>query len=338
MNTYDFEEEITEKSSSRRVSIRASNEAVGTLVNRLPFGSITSSPPLRRTENQNGTTIKSLPTTSDDSQGPEDEDIESSEYSTAVVEEERKLASLDIDRLFTDDHEHGVIPSKPLRDYIKSLDSKTERQSVFIIMYVWAYYERHKSSSSRDSLVSGMKSEGIYDTNSPKHIANAAKDYFKVDSNGYQVHPYHGVEKVEEIINAIQNPKQSSNNSETKKNKRGRPSGQINKKELEKVKPWIEQEVDRLDTFDTRKLSNASKWGAFGLYILTKVLKVEDAVEAGVLYTYLVTKFSTVHSKRRTFVERMRKAESTFSKNAKGKYFLTEKAENEMRALINGSK
>ena len=96
--------------------------------------------------------------------------------------------------------------------------------------------------------------------------------------------------------------------------------------------------ISRLDDFDTRKLATAAEWSSFGLYVLTKVLKVEEAVEAGLIYAYLATKFSTFSTKRDTFVKKMNDSKSMFKRNTNGAYFLTEEAENNMKVLIENSK
>ena len=333
MNTYTLEEKSTKSSSYRRIEVKASDSAVGTLTTGLPFGS--SAPP--KTFNARETLPENLPPALPSGS---DKTITIDAANQESSEEDGKVThSLESDRLFTRNSDYGIVSSKTLRDYILKLSSKKERQQVFAVIYVWAYRELLSESISHGNLVAVMKYEDLHDNHIRTYLSEVAKNYFRTDGDYYELNNYDGVQRVKGILSAIQNPVQPSGVTEVKKSskRRGRPAGQSNKEEFKKVEPWVAMSIESLENFDVRRLKSASDWGAFGLYILTKILKVEEAVEAGLVYTYLTKKFTTMPISRKSLLNRMGDTEGKFGKSASGAYFLTTKAEAEMKALIEGS-
>lgn len=334
MNTYTLEEKVTKSSAFRSLKVKASDNAIGTLMGRLPFGANTPLQPLDTRKAPPANLLPALPSDTDKTI--------TTEPDKQVIGEDRRnseiIDSLKAEHLFTQNSDHGIIPNKTLREYISRLSSKKEKQQVFALMFVWAHKEWFDESVSHENLVAVMKEESQYDSNSRKHLIEVAKDYFKKVDNQYEVDNYEGTNKVQEIISTIQNPEQSLGVTKIKKgSKRGRPAGQHNKAELEVIKPWLEMPIEHLKDFDTRELKSAPDWVAFGLYILTKILKVQGTVEVGLLYAYLTNKFETMPIKRKAFVNRISDAKSKFTRNTNGAYFLTPEAEAEVKKLIEGS-
>ena len=243
--------------------------------------------------------------------------------------------SLTANNVFNKHSDNEITSSKTLRNHIQKLSYKKEKQQTFITVFVWAYKQHCGRRVSYENLITAIKHEGLHDTNTRKHLSELAKIYFKVVDGHYEINPYDGEQRVAEIIKAIQDPEKPSTTTEPKKSsKLSKPKGQPSKKEVEMVQPWLEQPLKSLDHFDARQLDSAADWGAFGLYILTKILKVEEALDAGLVYAYLVKQFSAMSITRNNFVKRMGDTTSRFKKNTSGAYFLTPEAEKRTKELI----
>ena len=203
MNSYTLDEKSDKDSYSRRIELRASNEAVGSFVGKLPLGPRAS--PQRPPEDKNNIPIDQVPELPSSSSNS----IDVEPNGQATIRSDSKAQegnSSELGRLFTEHSKYEIIPSKSLRTYIHSLSSKKNKQQTFAIIFVWAFKKMLNKSISRDELVSVMKHETLHDTNSAGHISETAKNYFKEDDNHYEVNDYDGAEKVEEIIDAIRNP------------------------------------------------------------------------------------------------------------------------------------
>jgi hypothetical protein len=333
MNTYILEEESTTESSYRRIEVKASDNAVDALTGRLPL--VTNSPlsliPINiHKNNQLNNSSHELPP-------------------PITVESERSIPIDSIggnnpniltpEKLFAENSEHGFSPSKTFRDYLYGLSSKKEKQQVYALMYVWVHNQELKQNVSHENLIAAMKHEDLYDSNSTKHLQEVSRNYFKMADNHYEITKFDGAKKIQEILENIQIGKQPQASTEQRKNGKrgGRPTGSANKAELEKITPWLDLPIDIVANFDTRKLTTTSEWGAFGLYILTKVLKVAEAIDSGLVYVYLSKKFSKLAAKRKTFTDSIRESKNKFSKNVNGSYFLTSEAEKAIKEIIEAS-
>lgn len=329
MNTYTLERKATRHSSSERIEIQASDTAINTFMGKLPIGLNTPLQPLNAKE------IPSAPLPA----LPGEQERTISLESEAQIEDERKEKAhhlLTADNLFNRQSDDAITPSKTLRDYIQGLSSKKEKQEVFATMFVWAHRQLFGKSISHENLVAAMKQENLHDTNARKYLVELAKNYFKTVDNHYEVNPYDGEKQVKEIMQAIQNPAMANTATEQKKaGKRGRPAGSLNTKEVEAVEPWLGKLPENFKQFDARQLSSAADWGAFGLYILTKVLKVDQAVNVGLVYVYLTKQFPVMTISREAFVKRVGDNRTKrFRRNAGGAYFLTPEAEAQVKGLI----
>ena len=329
MNTYTLERKATRHSSSERIEIQASDTAINTFMGKLPIGLNTPLQPLHAKE------IPSAPLPA----LPGEQERTISLESEAQVEGERKEKAphpLTADNLFNKQSDDEITPSKTLRDYIQNLPSKKERQQVFMMLLVWAHRQIFNKGISREKLLGAVRHENLHNQGVYTYLSELAKNYFKTVDDYYEVNPYDGEERVKEIVQAIQNPPVAGTATEQKKaGKRGRPSGSLNTKEVEAVEPWLGKLPENFKQFDARQLSSAADWGAFGLYVLTKVLKVDQAVHAGLVYVYLVKEFPVMTAGRDAFVKRMGDSKTKrFRKNAGGAYFLTPEAEAQIKGLV----
>jgi hypothetical protein len=332
MNTYTLEEKSTTKSSYRRIEITASDNAVDVFVGRLPL--VTNSPlsPIQKNNSENsfGNSSKKLPSAII---------VESESQSLSNnAQESEDSNSLTPKMLFSENSDHGLSPGKTLRSYLQDLASKKERQQIYALMFVWAHNHEFQESVSHENLVAAMKHEDLYDSNSSKHLQLVSKDYFKTVDNHYEINNYDGIKRVEEILENIRIGKQPSLTTEQRKNgKRVRSTGIVKKSELDKVEPWLDLPLESVTNFDTRKLKSTSEWCAFGLYILTKILKIDEAVESGLVYVYLSKKFPKLAAKRKAFNDCIRESKNKFSRNANGNYFLNSDAEKSIKEIIEKS-
>jgi hypothetical protein len=335
MNTYSLKEKVTKTKSSRHIEIQASDTAIGALMARFPLD---LNAPLRLLNVQEThTEFVQLPPPNNYEELPT---IESQNGRASDDEREESDATLlKPERLFTEHSEHGIIPSKTFRDYLQKLPSKRQKQQAFAIMFVWAYSEMLGERVSHEELMAVIKYESLYDSNSSTYLSEVVNDFFKTVDNHYEVNGYDGAQRVNEIIKNIQNPEQLQASTPSRKasKKGGRPPGRESKAELEVIKPWLAIPLDIPNSFDVRKLKSAPKWAAFGLYLLTKILRVQETVEAGVVYAFLAEKYPSMSAKRKNFVAKMRTNDESFSLSAGGAFSLTETGEKEIKKLIEGS-
>ncbi|MBP8001975.1 MAG: hypothetical protein KA314_03950 [Chloroflexi bacterium] len=330
MNTYTLEEKATKSSSYRRIEVHASDGAVDAFTARLPFGANVPLRPLNIQEpsfKDAGLALLS---------GYEETPTIEQNNKTVidVGEQEADSFSLKVENLFSEHSEHKILPSKTLREYIRKLPTKKERQQIFAIMFVWAFNQQFNESISHEKLIAVMKYEDLFDSNTYKHIPEVAKNYFTTFDNNYRVNNYDGARRVEEIIKNIQNPEPSQVADSKKSSKGGKPVGKPNKLETETITPWLDMPLDVLQSFDVRKLESATEWGIFGLYILTKILRVQQTVKAGTLYAFLSRKYPTIGAKRKTLVDALRTNGTKVLLSADGAYSLTETGEREVKKLI----
>jgi hypothetical protein len=331
MNTYTLEEKTTKSTSYRRVEIRASDSALGVWK---PGMGIDSGVPLQPFIGQDRPSGDSLPA------------LTNLSVNSAVVnpgperrEENRDSDSdaFDPEVLFAKNSDNGISPGKSLRDYLSRLPSKKERQEVFITLFVWAYKKVCSEACSSENIISAMKNDHLYDGHSSQYLSETIKNYFVVTSGKHEINNYDGVKKVNEILDSMKGNKVTSNIIDVKKNNRkNRPPGKIGKDETAIVNPWTKLIVENLNEFDARKLKNASDWAVFGLYVLTKILKVQETIDPDLVYVYLKIKFPIISVQRKNFVEKMRTMDKKFIRSVSGAYSLTEIAEKEIRELIQG--
>lgn len=330
MNSYTLERKATRYSSSERIEIKASDSAVGALMGKVPFGSNTPLQPLNLKETP--LTPPALP-----SEREKTISLEAEAQSGGESDYQGKsLPFLTADSLFNKHSDSDIVPSKTLRDYIQKLASKKEKQQTLITMLVWAYGRIYGENISHEKLVDAMRQENLYDTNTRKYLPEVARSYFKTVDDRYEINLYDGEKRVSEIIQAIQSPDITDTAAGTKKTgKRGRPPGSLNAKEVEAVKPWLNKLPENFKKFDARQLTSAADWGAFGLYVLTKVLEVDEAIGVGLVYIYLIKQFPVMTISREAFVKRIGDSRSKrFRKNAGGNYFLTPEAEAQVKKMI----
>lgn len=336
MNTYTLEERVTKTTSFRRIEVKGTDNAVAAFTPRLPLGHNTSMQPpndVRQAFVQDDS-LPALPSER------ESITIENSDDSTKPDEPATYSNNSDASgkNLFNEDSKYGVIPSKKFRDHIQKLSSKKEKQQTFFIMYVWAYWEYKKSTVSREQLIEAVRGEGLFDSNTQKHVKETIKNYFKNDNGSFEITPYDGADKVKSIIENIENPNFTLDKPEQKSRKGGRPSGSLNKNEAAKIKPWLDKPIEGLDSFDVRKLDSAADWSVFGLYVLTKKMKVVEAVEANLLYSFLSHKYSSFPIKRKTFMNSFGNSPKRFIKNANNAYLLTQDSEKWIEKTIENNK
>lgn len=331
MNTYTLEEKSTRSSSYRRIDIQASDSAVGALVGRLPIGSNVPMQPLDAKETP---PVPSLALPSEREKTISLESEASAEVDDVYKQSPSELSTAD--NLFNKHSDGDIVPSKTLRDYIQRLPSKKEKQQTLIMVIVWAYKQIFGENISLEKLVAATRQEDLYDTHTRGYLLEIAKNYFRTVGDRYEVNPYDGEKRVTEIIQAIQNSDKTDTATEPKKTgKRGRPPGSLNKKEVEAVEPWLNKLPENFKKFDARQLTSAADWGAFGLYILTKVLEVDEAVSVGLVYVYLIKQFPVMTISGKDFGKRIGDSRNKrFVKNAGGAYFLTAEAEAQVKKLI----
>jgi hypothetical protein len=336
MNTLFIEEEITKTYSKRKIEVKGTDVAVTALLPHSPIGQIT---PLKLHASQEAKTINmralsgpsngaplSLPGAS-----PTQEAIQSGSPEVGQ-------STLTPQHIFSENDQHGFVANKKFRDYLKSLPVKKTRMQAFAVMFVWAHIKNFETGASRDNLTSAIKNEGLHDSNPTRnnqYTAEVEKSYFKTSNNLLELN-YDGEDFVETILKAVQDYTPNSADSEAKAApKRGRGAGKPSESELKKVKPWVEAPLDGLE-FDVRRLSSATDWAAFGLYLIITKLGAEKAVEAGHLYVFLKEKYVNIPHKRKRFVESMRTS-NRFIQGAGGTYSLTEATEKEIETLIGSS-
>ena len=330
MNSYTLKRKVTRHSSSEEIEVKASDASVGALMGKLPFGSNAPLQPLNLRETPS--TSLALP-----SEGGKTISLEAE---TQINEEDRfeeKPSHLPTaNSLFNKLSDDEIAPSNALREHIQALSSKKEKQQVLVTMLVWAYKELNNENISREKLLASVKSENLFSTNFYTYLSELAKNYFMTVDDHYEINPNDGEKRVEEVMWAIQNPTKTGTVTEQKKpSKKGRSSRSLNKKEVEMVEPWLSRPLPKeFEGFDARQLSSAADWGAFGLYILTKVLNIAQSIDAGLVYVYLTKQFGVMTVSRKNFVKRMGDNTSKFKKNASGAYFLTAEAEAQIKGLI----
>ena len=330
MNSYTLKRKVTRHSSSEEIEVKASDAAVGALMGKLPFGANTPLQPLN---------LKEIPSTPPALPSERERTI-SLESKASVDEEdkfeEKSLHVLTASSLFNKLSDDEIAPSKVLKDYIQNLSSKKEMQQVLTTMLVWAHKELNGENINREKLLTAIKRESLFNSAFYTYLLELAKNYFITVSDRYKINSNDGERRVQEIMQEIQNPATANAASEQKKTgRRGRPSGSLNKEEVKVVEPWLSEPLPKeLEKFDARQLSSAADWGAFGLYVLTKVLNVAQSVDAGLVYVYLTKQFEVMTVSRKAFVKRMGDTTNRFKKNANGAYFLTAEAEAQIKGLI----
>lgn len=335
-NSYTLEEKTTETSTYRRIELVASDNAVDAFASRLPLGNIA---PLRTVEGEFRATQDSRLLTEPQSDNYLDvvDDEVNRDSDASEQTQVSDNSSIEIGALFSDHSQFEIIPSKTLRDYIQGQSTKKARQQKFAILYVWGFNERTGRNITRSELIAIMQHEDLHDGNTWKHLGSVINDYFVVNGNNYRINDYDGRAEIDMILDEIRNPKPKDQGQEVKSNKIGRPSGSSNKKELETINPWLEMSINLPASFDVRRLGSATDWTLFAIYVLTKLLKVEDTVEPGVAYAYISKKYPTLSVKRKTFRDSLSRDKSNVLRSVSGGYSLTQIGEEKIKKLIANS-
>lgn len=333
-NSYTLEEKTTKSSTYRRIELVASNSAVETFASRLPLGNFN---PLRTFDGEFKTLdtrrLLAEPQTTGDPipEGDESEqrivNTQDSRFSPNI--------SIEIGTLFSDHSQFEIIPSKSLRSYILNQLTKKDKQQKFAMLYVWGFNQRTGRNITRNELIAILKHESLHDGNTNRHLNALINDYFVVNGNNYRINDYDGKEKIDEILDEIKNPKPKAKDKETNSSKRvGRPAGSPNKKELEIIGSWLEMNIDLPTSFDVRRLGGATDWTLFAIYVLTKLLKVDETVNPGTAYAFISKKYPILSVKRKNFINTLSRDKSNVQRSVSGGYSLTERGEAKIKQLI----
>lgn len=328
INELILDEQQNTESSSRRVSVRFSDNVASEVVSLL--GLIPSkSHPIKVSTTTNPFLEPFLESSEPDIENENSDNDTDLLLSTQMIE---NIASNNqAQNLFEMDGEDNLISSNP--DYKGK--SKKAQQHRFILLYVCAYHDIFNGSlPSKDHINKAAKSAGLHDQNFAANFTQTAKENLIHTSTGagYKLNTI-GNQKVKEFIEEINNSEIKGFSYWNQKPKGSRKRASFGKEDQEKINNWISQQSE-FDDFDIRKLDSGRTCALFSLWLLTKKLSLASAVKPGEVFAFIKGKYTTISITKDAVSAALSKMSDRFGKTSEGLYFLTEKGEQEIEDFL----
>jgi hypothetical protein len=327
INELTLDEQQNTESSSRRMSVRFSDNVASEVVSLL--GLIPSkSYPMRASTTTNPFLEPFLETSEpdieDENNNHDTDPLQFTQMAENVASNNQAL------NLFEKDGEDNLISSSP--DYKGK--SKKAQQYRFILLYVSAYHDIFNGSlPSKEHINKAAKSAGLHDQNFATNFTQTAKENLIHTSTGagYKLNTI-GNQKVKGFIEEINNSEIKGFSYWNQKPKGSRKRASFGKEDQEKINSWINHQSD-FDKFDIRKLDNGRTCALFSLWLITKKLSLAPAVKPGEAFAFIQGKYTTSIT-RDAVTSALSKKPDLFGKTSEGLYFLTEKGEKEIKDLL----
>lgn len=329
MNEYLLDEKQTTKSSSRRISVRATNEAIAHLIPMFglqsqPSHILIQTPTVKKV--QPGLLPQSL-------QVPSEED--SITESTQVVEPVQiSEDTVDkISRFFEADGEDSL--TAKVIDFKGK--TKKEQQKRFIILYTWAYQHHfNQPLPSKEHMYAAAKKSKLFDNNFQRYLDEVIREHLYPVGSGHKLNSQ-GLVSANKIVEEMGDTAKIGVDYWKGNLRPKMKRGILSKEEEQRISDWISLDLD-YGKLDIRNLGSSTNCAMFALWALTRKLQVIPAVKPKMAYQYLKGKFTTVPIKLKSFTSALSRISnaSKFKKNEDGLYYITEEAEREVLAWTQG--
>lgn len=338
INTLLVEERYSEKSSSRRIEVKASDSAVDKLATAVgglmsPFAngqrkiSSFNNPSLPRIPLNNiPTNLQSSKKTIEVSS----QEIYLDNQINSDVLEKADEVEITSDVLlefaqnyFKEDIDGSIIPLDALRSIRYGSLENTNKAKLrgLVILYITAYEAFREKCPSKEEIYGLVKKEKMYDSNFRDDFNKKfSREFLTVVESDRWALDFNGRKQLNKLINQIYNPVETE--SHKRKSRTGRPKGSVSSVSSEKIDQWLEKELDST-LINLNKLKTAKSWGLFGYYLLLKVLSVDDVILSGDVYIYLMKKFKSINVKKNQFQDAVNKTKSLFIRSVGGGYSLS---------------
>lgn len=322
-NRYYFEENITPESSSRKIELSFSDSSIEKAI---PLFSTTLPLPVVKTVDRNNGNL-ALP----ESARQEIEAAKDNTISRKDDEGKSIAPSFTQSDIFIRDEDGYLISQAP--DYKGS--SRKQQQERFCLLYVWGHLKEFGKGLEKVQIMEGARRNGLFDNNLRIYIKNIEQFLTKVNEI-YRLNPA-GQNRIAQILNEMQDESiKGFIYWEAPKPRAKRAVG--SKEESKKAKEWLSQPSE-LENFDVRRLKTIEEICMFGLYDITKTMKVAVAVKPSTAFDYLIARYKTLALTKEQFSGALRRKENkgNFGRTAEGLYYLTEAGETAIRLLIDQS-
>ena len=294
MNSFSLEEEQSDSNYSRKINLSFTDAAIDK-VSYVLNGNV----PLSISKKNNQSTQSQQQLTFPFAQVASDRNhLDNSEITNEEILETTAKSVSDDNPAYNyfDKDSQGFFISTS-HDY-KGKNKKLQQQR-FSLLYVWAYNSINgEPVPSKDHLSQAARLNGIYDQNYSHHLNDVANRYFIKSDGTFKLNPS-GKAHLKEIQTEMEDSELCGfvySNSTRKKSSRG---SRTTKEDSQKVEQWV-QMPSKFDKFDVRELKALAEYGIFCIYIITKELKIENAVKPSLAYEYLTKKSEGVTKTSKT--------------------------------------
>ena len=326
MNTFSLEEEQSDTTYSRKISLSFTDNAVDKVAPALNgYVPLTPAKTIKQvttvTQPQQQLSLPSLQIPEGSSQVDKSEIMENKVIETSVKSVSGNNAVSD----YFVSNAQGLLISFT-KDY-KGKSKKLQQQR-FSLLYVWAYEAFHeKVLPSKEHLIQAARANEIYDNHYSENFDDVANRYFIKFDNTFKLNPS-GRSELDKLLVEMQDSDLKGYEYLSSSRKKSNQSPRITKEDTQKVEQWILQ-PSKFKSFDIRTLKNTSEFAIFAIYIITKELKIESAISSTLAYEYLERKYQTISFTKKLFSDTLsRKIYSKyFKKTIDGLYYLTQEAE-----------
>lgn len=213
-------------------------------------------------------------------------------------------------------------------------DSRKDQLIRFLVVYIWSYpHIFGKPVPSREHLVAATRRAGLPDDNFRQYFGLAKTFYSSIDGT-FKANPAGNVE-AKRVFDEIKTKTEEGNPYWKTKTKSASKGPRFNKENQEAIAQWVTIQCN-IGSIDVRPL-NSTQQAMLSLWLITKEIKVADAVKPRLAFEYLSAKFKTIKGTYKAFESALRRTtnQSLFSHNTEGAYFLQDKAEKEVETWRN---
>jgi hypothetical protein len=204
-----------------------------------------------------------------------------------------------------------------------------------VLFFIVAYEHFTGNSPSKDSIYGAIREEKLFDSNFRDDFTKSIiKKYLSIlGSNLFTLH-FDGRKQLAKAVQQIFNPTEDVNGTRKRKRPAGRPKGSSTKKDLDLINPLLLIDTG-VNEFDTRLLKTAREWAIFSVFIVKTKLKSNLVTKPSILFSYVSKKFENISVSKRAFTDSF-SANGDFLKKSTsdGGYYLTSEGEKLVNELV----
>lgn len=329
INEYLLEEAQTEKTFKRKVSAKLTNEAAGTILSLLGQG-VTPAPnnfnrrvDVSRKPSETPLLEAKIPPHEEEA-NIEDPEIED-DQPEVQNNNPPALETSNISKFFSVAG-GKVVPT--ITDYKGG--SKKEQQVRATILFIHANELLLKEGVKIEQIRDALSARGIMDRNFSTYFVEVKSNYlyevdgiYKLNSSGQE----RAVTALKDIMNG-ESKGWSKGDSRPRKPRRGKTDDAL-------VSDWLSKAED-LRELNIASITNHKQLVIFAVWLLTKKMKVADAVHPLDVYSFVKRKFQTVGISSEQFSNAVAKEDhnNRYDKTEDGHMFLRPNGEKESEALM----